>query len=121
MIWFQGRQKIRSILNTNYKSFERIASELSNFLLYHYPIQCFPSSISQDIFMEIISFLSQEEKEVLLQVDDMVLRIKTMIAQESIDCFEKEMMDLFFEFIQHKSFSKKEYRILQKISALYQD
>lgn len=120
MIWFEDRQKIRSILNTNYKSFQRIASELCNFLLYHYPIQCFPSSISQDIVMEITSFLSQEEKEILLQVDDMVLRIKTMIAQESIDPFEKEMMHQFRDSIQHKSFSKKESRILQKIYSLYQ-
>lgn len=120
MTWFEDRSRIRSILNKNYKSFERIASEFINFLLYHHPLECFPPTVCQDIFLEITSFFSRKEKEILLDVEDMVSRLKMMIAQESTDFFQKDMMDLFFEFIQHKSFSKKEYWILQKINALYQ-
>jgi len=119
MMWFEDRGKIRSILSTNLNSFERIASKLVYFMLYHHYPNYFPPLLGRDNFMEIVSFLSYKERETLLEVEDMVSILKTMIAQRTTESFEKEMMDCFMEYANNYSWSRKERTILQKIRSLY--
>ncbi len=118
-IHFPYRSQVRSFMNENKKSFERIASEFVNYLLRRGSVCHFPPVICNDLMMEILSFFTLHEKQVLLEVNDVVFLIKRMILGEALTYFDRNMMNDFFELVQLKGLSRKETFIVKKLVSVY--
>ena len=109
-------------MHTNLKSFERIAREWMDFVLYHCTnFDYFPSKLIHDNCVYITSFLTYSEKEKLISQKNMVHVLKQMIVKKNQTFFNKEDVKLFLDTMRQKNFSKKEKHILQALERVYND
>jgi hypothetical protein len=88
--------------------------------MINHDFDCFPTILGTDSCLEITSFFTSKEKEILLNMNDTMIKLKTLIATEKTDSFEKEMMDKFISCTKPKLRRKKEKSILDKICSIYE-
>lgn len=114
---FENCSMLRSIVRSNLDSFQRIAREWIDFILYHHTnFDYFPSKLIHDDCIYIMSFLTYDEKEKLISQKKIVHVLKQMIAKKNQTFFKKQdVIKLFLHTIRHKNFSKKEKSILQAL------